>query len=484
VSGASAPTRGRRHLRCPFFVLNFFSWQVFHAVINMSSASNIYEPAYASSHALVIGINNYRHVSPLARAANDAKAVAKTLIEKFGFPTANVSLLIDDKATRAKITKEYLSLANSPKVSINDRVIIFFAGHGHTVSGRRETGFLVPVDGKIDDLATLVRWDELTRNADLIPAKHILFLMDACYGGLAVTRKIPPGSSRYLEDMLTRLTRQVVTAGKANETVSDGGGTRPDHSIFTSNLLDALDGAAASTPGVITAMGVMAYVYEKVGNDPNSNQTPHFGFIDGDGDLIFQMPEREIVGTKGYDTLIKAPQFNPADEVKPLSVGEQIKLLVPDQSARIRLDDFVTSQLRTTLQAISPTKFPSQGQPVSELPRIFADYVGQYEKEVRNIQTVLIQLCRWAEPGQLPLIQRIFQTIGEQPELRGGFTMLANLDWYPSACSMYAGGISALAAGRFDSLRACMLTEVKEPSVRGNATKPIIVPVGYAIAEL
>ena len=59
---------------------------------------------------------------------------------------------------------------------INDRIIFFFAGHGHTVSSRRgEIGYLVPVDGYPGDISTLIRWDELTRNADLINAKHIFF---------------------------------------------------------------------------------------------------------------------------------------------------------------------------------------------------------------------------------------------------------------------------------------------------------------------
>jgi uncharacterized caspase-like protein len=72
----------------------------------------------------------------------------------------------------------------------------------------------------------------------------MLFLMDACYGGLALTRTtIPPGSMRFLKDMLQRYSRQVLTAGKADEVVSDAGGTRPGHSIFTSHLLDGLDGA-------------------------------------------------------------------------------------------------------------------------------------------------------------------------------------------------------------------------------------------------
>jgi uncharacterized caspase-like protein len=132
-------------------------------------------------------------------AANDANAVAEVLIRKFSFHADNIRLLIDADATRESIMREFLLLADRSKAGPDDRVIVFFAGHGHTVSGRRgETGFLVPVNGRPDELSSLIRWDELTRSADLIHAKHMLFLMDACYGGLALTRKtIPPGSMRF-----------------------------------------------------------------------------------------------------------------------------------------------------------------------------------------------------------------------------------------------------------------------------------------------
>ena len=451
----------------------------------MSLPSDIFEPAYSGSHALIIGINKYLHVNPLARAVDDAKAVAMALVDNFGFPKANVTLLTDEKATRAKIMGEYLSFSKTGRVAANDRLLVFFAGHGHTVGGRRETGFLVPSDGDVDSIETLIRWDELTRNADLIPAKHILFLMDACYGGLAVTRKIPSGSSRYLEDMLTRVARQVVTAGKADETVSDGGGTRPNHSIFTSYLLDALDGAAENTPGIITAMGVMAYVYNKVGNDPNSQQTPHFGFIEGDGDFIFKMPTLKNEETKGHVTLIKEPQFSVSDEIVPLSVGDKLKTYIPDPSARIKLDDLVSDQLRNALQGIDPTKYPAQGIKEGEINITFAEYVRRYEKEIRNLEAVLIHLCRWADQTQLSQIHKIMEGLGDSADnLGGGYATLLRLHWYPVGCTMYAGGISAIAANRFDTLRACMLTEVRDPQFRGGALRPIILPVGYALAEL
>ena len=58
------------------------------------------------------------------------------------------------------------------------RLIVFFAGHGHTVrTSRGEVGYLVPWDGDCDNLASLIRWDGLTLDSDLVEAKHILFVI-------------------------------------------------------------------------------------------------------------------------------------------------------------------------------------------------------------------------------------------------------------------------------------------------------------------
>ena len=253
------------------------------------SIQSLYEPTYSGSHALIVGINRYQDVPPLSCAVNDAQGIADILIRKFNFPSQKVTLLTDVAATRDGIRNAFFKYIHADDVQPNDRIVVFFAGHGHTFRGYRgETGFLIPVDGNIGNLATLVRWDELTSNAQLIKAKHIFFLMDACYGGLALSRiAIPPGSMRFLKDMLQRYSRQVLTAGKADEPVADAGGPRAGHSVFTGHLLDVLDGVTSTKAGIITANSLMAYVYEKVGNDPHSRQTPHYGFVDGDGDFIF-----------------------------------------------------------------------------------------------------------------------------------------------------------------------------------------------------
>ncbi len=49
-----------------------------------------------------------------------------------------------------------------------------------------ELGYLIPVDGELDDLfLTSISMDDLKKIALMSKAKHILYLVDACYGGIA-----------------------------------------------------------------------------------------------------------------------------------------------------------------------------------------------------------------------------------------------------------------------------------------------------------
>ena len=249
----------------------------------------IFKSEYKNSWALIIGINNYS-IGPLNYATNDAIEVAKILTEKFNFTKKNITILLEEEATRAKIMSSMAKFSKE-NIDYDDRILFFFAGHGWTMQSiRGEVGYLVPVDGNLEDLSTLIRWDDLTNNSEIIKAKHIFFIVDACYGGLAITRSLNTGSMRFLKDMLRRYSRQVLTAGKANETVADSGGPVPNHSIFTGHLLQGLENKATSSDGILTANTLMAYVGEKVSKDLHSRQTPHFGYLVGDGDFIFEAP--------------------------------------------------------------------------------------------------------------------------------------------------------------------------------------------------
>ncbi|MHC1781731.1 MAG: caspase domain-containing protein [Anaerolineaceae bacterium] len=263
-----------------------------------------FHPYYNNSWALVIGINDYINFNPLTYARNDAESIASILENKLHFESNRIFLLKDKDATREKIFNCFIDFVNKAD-SPDDRILFFFAGHGTTRVGYHgEVGYLIPVDGDANNLASFIRWDELIKNADLIQAKHILFIFDACFSGLAFRRATNSGAKRFLSEILQRRSRQVITAGKADQTVSDGGGPEGQNSIFTGYLIEGLSGKAMSSNGILTANDLMHYVYEKLANDCNSKQTPHYGHLDGDGDFVITTPQKNLKEIFEHDQIM------------------------------------------------------------------------------------------------------------------------------------------------------------------------------------
>lgn len=446
----------------------------------------IYKPDYQNSWALIIGINKYTKAPPLGYACNDANAVADVLKGNFNFSESNITLLADEAATRDAIVSAFLEFTTK-KVNPDDRILFFFAGHGHTATGKRgEIGFLVPVDGTPDDLTTLIRWDQLTRDAELIPAKHLLFIMDACYGGLAVTRYVPPGSMRFLKDMLQRYSRQVLTAGKADEVVADAGGPRPGHSVFTGHLLNALEEEASNREGILTANGVMAYVYDRVATDYQSQQTPHYGFIDGDGDFIFDTSALEEISeetSKGKDILTEVPPMSHVQQKNQIakSTADSIKEYLSDLKYKIKLDDLVVNEVRRVLYNTRNDSFPVQTTGVTA--KEFAQRLKKYENTLIDLQAIVTLISKWGDEHHRGIMERIFTRLGDVGTGGGGSVVWLGLRWYPVQLLMYSGGIAALEARNYDNLAAVLTTKVATRH-SGDHTQEVIVPAVHEILEV
>lgn len=411
--------------------------------------------SYNDSHALIIGVDEYKNASPLNYAVSDATAIADTLVSKFGFQTSKTILLTNGDASRDRIHEVFLDLALD-KTEVNDRLFFFFAGHGHTIrASRGEIGYLVPHDGDPSSLSTLIRWDELTRNADLIQAKHILFIMDACYGGLAITRALQPGTMRFVKDMMLRPARQVITAGKADEIVADSGGPRADHSVFTGHLLDALDGAARTKDGLITANGVMAYVYQNVSRDNESVQTPHFGYIAGDGDFLFDVPENlesDSDSKTDDDILVTVPAVTINDT--EMTIIDQAKEYIADENQRIRLHDIVSQETRAVLADSSEDNFPVGN---SWTPEEFAQRVMKYEKLISNLAGIQAILGYWGQAIHQDVLTLAPKRISGRIDISSGMNVWLELRWYPIMLMIYNSGIGAIAAGKYENLNSLLL---------------------------
>lgn len=445
----------------------------------------ILQQKYENSRALVIGINEYKNASPLGYAVNDAKEVKDLLISELGFEDENVIYLCDQEATKANILKSFLSFTNE-NVKVDDRVFVFFAGHGHTRTGfRGEVGFLVPYDADMNEFSTFIRWDELTRNAELIRAKHILFVMDACYGGLAVNRHLKPGSSRFLKDMYQRFSRQVITAGKANEVVSDSGGPLPNHSVFTGHFIEGIQGKAANEHGIITASGLMAYVYSKVANDINSEQTPHYGQFDGDGDFIIVAPTLENLSeddTRDIDKLITIPY---ADEVRNSRTTDEkttyVKELISCEKSHIKLHDFVVEEVRRFLSSTNEDSFANNGH--------FSDKellqrLSSYEIYTKDLSAIVACLAHWSTETQLIALTKIVsRSCDRLLELQNGITAWLNLRWYPLLLLVYNAGISAIESKNYKSLSSMFYTKLGT-SQYGNDESFFVQKVANAASDL
>ncbi|MGQ0686911.1 caspase family protein [Bradyrhizobium sp.] len=162
-------------------------------------------PAHAAKRvALVIGNNDYKHVSKLQKAVNDARTMGDTL-KQLGF-----SVMVAENQTRQAFSQTLLAFDKA--VEPGDTAFFFFAGHGFEIAGQN---FLLPTDVP----AATEGQEELVRDSSVLAdriierlqnkkARTAILVFDACRnnpferagtravaggGGLAPMTQLPEG---------------------------------------------------------------------------------------------------------------------------------------------------------------------------------------------------------------------------------------------------------------------------------------------------
>jgi len=238
-------------------------------------------------HALIIGINNYQHLSRLATAVNDARTVAEILKKQYGF---SVSLLLDRQATRRGILKAFNRL--SKKLGKNDHLLIYYAGHGY-YDKDGEAAYWLPSDAQKNEDIDWISASSITTHIKRNQARNILIVADSCYSGTLTKRrdanvdlhKTERQRQRYLKKMMNKQSRVLIASG-GNEPVSDSGGQ--GHSIFAQVFLDGLRRIERTA---FTAEELFSrHIQERVAG--NVSQTPEYQVIresgHNSGDFVFQ----------------------------------------------------------------------------------------------------------------------------------------------------------------------------------------------------
>lgn len=262
---------------------------------------------YNKSWAVVIGINKYEKWPELEYAVNDAKSVKKCL-EKLGF---DVIALMDSDATKHNIL-QLLGDKLPHQVQKEDKVLIFFAGHGQTEEvGGHQYGYIIPVDGELHNYySSAISMTQVREISRRIPAKHIYYVIDACYSGLGLTRsglRFSPFMEGYLKKVTSLRAVQMITAGGKGEQVLEVDG----HGLFTKYFLSGIEGQAdIDDDGVVSASELGTYLRPLVSKASEQKQTPLFGSLEGEGEFVFLLPAKN----SSITTTVFEPEIRKKEE--------------------------------------------------------------------------------------------------------------------------------------------------------------------------
>lgn len=232
------------------------------------------------SYALVIGIASYKNLPASAQLAypnRDAEDMYTVLISAEGgqFPAENVHKLINEKATVANIRHELEEWLPSV-TKADDRVVIYFAGHGFVSGGK---AYLAPYDVDIHSIAsTAYPMDDLGKDiGGRIKGKWKVLITDACHSG-AITPQADPQADRgqVTQSLLNLQTSTFsLTASRDREQSFESANWGGGHGIFTYYVVKGLEGEADTNgDGIVSADELSEYVHSNVRLATQAAQNP------------------------------------------------------------------------------------------------------------------------------------------------------------------------------------------------------------------
>jgi len=296
-------------------------------IIAPAGGADVQPLPFRESFALIIGIDRYPSPAwkDLHHAVQDAGSMV-VYLKRQGF---QVQVLYNEGATKEAILKAFRELA--VRLSGEDRVLVFFAGHGHTeILGKKQWGYIVPYDGT-GKSATYISMEELrTESVRMREVRHQLFIMDTCFGGMLGDSRgteligaLDPRTPYYIRELSRRRARLVLTAGGRDQRVADGG--PGGHSLFTSALLRALEeGEADSLPdGYITFSELANYLVPAATNRFQTPTVDRLAEHEG-GEFLFRSPKPVAPGIQPASSHGGWATGDPVDARIEMSSGRSV----------------------------------------------------------------------------------------------------------------------------------------------------------------
>jgi TolB-like protein len=240
-------------------------------------------------HAIIISENQYQDskINDLNEPQNDADNLTSLLVSKYYFKKEDIIRLVDP--TRANIIDAIEQKRKS--LTIDDNLLIFYAGHGYWDAGLK-MGYWLPSDAKKESKSNWVSNSDLTLYLSAFESNHVLLVTDACFsGGIFKTRSIgdmEQGTKRLYE----LKSRKAITSGNLKEV--------PDNSVFMKFFIKELE---LNQSTFLTSDQLFAKIRPNILN--NSSTEPLYGVIhntgDEGGEFVFYNPSSS--SSKSDETL-------------------------------------------------------------------------------------------------------------------------------------------------------------------------------------
>jgi len=194
--------------------------------------------------ALVVGIDDYPKC-PLQGCVNDAIMMENVLSRHHdGRVNFDCQLITcpPNPVVRSLLRRKIFELLKQPA----DVAFLHFSGHG-TTNGLG--GYLVTPD--YDDYDAGVPMAEVLALANQSPVADVFITLDCCHSGAFGGLPAVSNDRIFLADGVS-----VITATRSGQQALEEGGA----GVFTSLLVEALEGGAAALLGEVTAASVYAYI--------------------------------------------------------------------------------------------------------------------------------------------------------------------------------------------------------------------------------
>lgn len=203
-----------------------------------------------NSYALIIGIANYQHATPVVYADYSAYAFKELATNTLGVPAENVLMLVNESATSGQIKSKVELLKEL--ADKGSKVYVYYAGHG--VPGRDGNSYLLPADMSADaiHLEPNLMLNSIYQRLAQGKASNIYVFVDSCFSGKddhgellykGVAPLLRVASAKPVAKNLT-----VVTAGGASDFANDLEAKK--QRMFTYYLIKALEGGATRIDSV------------------------------------------------------------------------------------------------------------------------------------------------------------------------------------------------------------------------------------------